>query len=250
MSALAAFRPSPTAALAALFDLATEESLRNLAMSDGGWGFDETFAFLVGLRDHKRFEDAIDWQIKENLELATWVGRADSLRADAARPRDELIERALAAAVLVRASGEPVNQQVDFSGLEERVAQLLASALALGSPLPAHGASLLAWRLTQAEPVLGDAAPFLWLALLIAALLGPLDEINADVLADIARSALAAHDRSIADGWVGLLLEKQILADRWRFWLASIRGLPQVTGHVELADLVERIRSVARASVA
>ena len=100
-----------------------------------------------------------------------------------APPHRGHLGRAFCCAVLLRAAAIPECSEY-FGGENEMVVRLLASALALGDPLPAHVLSFLCWRISSSTPLYTER-PFCALGILLlhAALFNP--EISPDPLREL-----------------------------------------------------------------
>jgi hypothetical protein len=205
----ARFRPDPHAALATLFRMGGDEAIETIAMGDGGWGREQTEELLVRLRETGSFVRSVEWQDLENLTLTSLIGR-DRSQAEADAP----VAPALASAILIRATGEPICAGNDFGGSEGAVARLISAALVLPTPIAAETASLLAWRLrSPIEPPYGTRC-FLWLGLVVLAACEGALGITPGEVAELGRAALDA-DQTGGDGGLSLALGFRVEGPTW-----------------------------------
>jgi len=164
---------------------------------------------LRDLRETGGFARGVEGQDLENLTLTSLVGRNRS-PAEADAP----VAPALASAILIRATGEPICAGNDFWGSEGAVARLISAALVLPSPIAAETASLLAWRLrSPIEPPYGTRC-FLWLGLVVLAACEATLGVTPGEVAELGRAALDA-DEAGGDGGLSLALGFRVEGPTW-----------------------------------
>lgn len=180
----AAFPPAPDALLHLLRARVDDGMLREIARADYGMDEEEHLAALLPIRDRGEIPPAMGWEPKEVLELIRWSEPEDpEWKPGFPGTRGHLM-RAFACAALLRAAAEP--GQIGYhSGENSTVAQLLASALALGADVQEAAARFLAWRTPRLEPE--EERPFFAFGLLVLATLlrdGRMDDDTLAVAAD------------------------------------------------------------------
>ena len=206
---LAAFPPAPGALLHLLRARVDDGMLREIARADYGMDEDEHLAALLPIRDRGEVPRAMGWEPKEVLELIRWSEPEDPEWKPGSTGRRGHLMRAFACAALLRAAAEP--GQIGYHcGENSTVAQLVASALALGPAVQGAAARFLAWRIPRLEPE--DERPFFAFGLLVLATLlreGRLDDAALAAAADWVvaeeaeeRAALGPCLPANPDGWL------------------------------------------------
>jgi hypothetical protein len=236
-SILSALHPS-TRAVLELVRSVSASTREEICFADSGWGEHETREFLHLLATEDRFDGPLDSQVWENLELTTWHGRGSSVDRDADIEPDSLAARALACAILLRASGDPKNQRLEFFGLESPVVQLISSALVCSVPSPESTVELFAWRLAQPRPINPSIRTSLWLGILILMV----QTRTAHELAIAAQVAQVAHESIVLARDEAFWVDEQFLRDRWHFWINRSVARSRHLGVPRLAALLAEIR--------
>ncbi|HEX8272916.1 MAG TPA: hypothetical protein VF615_09790 [Longimicrobiaceae bacterium] len=219
---LQAFPPAPDALLHLLRARMDDGMLREIARADYGMDEDEHLVALLPIRDRGEVPPAMGWEPREVLELIRWSEPEDpEWKPGSTGARGHLM-RAFACAALLRAAAEP-GQTGRHSGENSTVAQLLASALALGPDVQEAAARFLAWRTPRLEPE--EERPFFAFGLLVLAALlreGRMDDealaAAADwVVAEEAEERAALHPLPAnPDGWLLGLTRHDLRDTVWR----------------------------------
>lgn len=179
-----AFPPDADALLQLARAHVDDAMLREIAAADYGMQADEHLAALRVIRDTGAVPAPMGWVPQEVLELIRWSEPDDpAWKPGSAGQRGHRM-RAFACAALLRASGEPANAlTLDVSN--STLAQMLASALALGREWQEALAGFLTWRIPE-HPVNEDR-PYLAFALLFLAVLLRDGRLDGDALAAAAQ---------------------------------------------------------------
>jgi hypothetical protein len=217
------------ALLAAISPRIDDETLLAIAEADYGMEADVHLAALRLIRDEGAVLAPMDWCPHEVLTLIRWSEPDEPTeRAGRTGLRGHLM-RAFACAALMRAEAEPA--QRDFVlGESDTLAQLLASAVALGRRVQEAAARFLAWRITfrhEGE----DERPFFAFALLFVLVLladgrfpeGGIAALAEEVIAEEARERQARGEYRVSTHpWLlGLTTYNQ----RHEVWLSHARRL-------------------------
>lgn len=127
----------------------TDDMLEEIARADYGMDYE---AHLKALRRHKAraaTEDLVVWEPQEVLELVRWSEFGDNRTGQVKRPEQDFhLLRTFCCSVLLESYAEPINHGGNLFGMNQTLAQLLASQPFLDEGdndcLPAFIASLIA----------------------------------------------------------------------------------------------------------
>jgi hypothetical protein len=249
---LAAFRPSEHALLDVLRQRVDEPMMEEIASADYGLGADEALCFLRQIRHSSVVPIPMDDSLKEVVGLTQWSEPDDPNRQSEQKGLRGHTARAFSCAILLRAAADSFYDGY-IIGENHTVAQLVASALALGENVPEAAARFLAWSAARMGP--SEERPFFLLALLVLAVSPTNSFVPEDALAALSDWLVLeeSYERAVAEGMLPDYGEQWLLGltfynmrhNQWRslarFLGVAARCLKSETARSRLEDISSRI---------
>jgi hypothetical protein len=178
----------------------SDDILDEIAAADYGMDFEAHRSALQKIHTGEPMPAPLPWEPKEVLELIRWSEPSDpNWKPGSVGERGHLM-RAFCCAALLEAAADPANDGY-FSGENQTIAQLIASALALGEAAQRGALQLLAWRMLDVPRDTGER-PFFALGILLLVVALRLDADGA-LLRELCEWLLAEEAWARAQGEVG-----------------------------------------------